>query len=574
MVLGGLALFYLFCFLGMNRNLDLTQGGKPIIYSVGIGHYDYLPRLFLHHHLQYTASDQNFASPDEKGHYVNRFYVGTALMQTPFFLAGVVCAKMFNYPVDGYSPPFQYAIGLSAVFYSLYGLYFLFLILVRFLRISETNALWTLVFAALGTNILFYTVWFGTYSHAFSCFAITFFIYRLNLVIEKNTLLNLFSCVLLFALVIIIRPVNGLVFLLVPAFFSDKKSFFAFCIQNLRLKPLLVMVAGLCIPLLLQSGAWYLQTGNWAEWSYRQEGFYFTHPQIAEVLFGFRRGLFIYCPLLLLCMFGMVAGFKHHRWKTTWLMIFLLVFIYVAASWWHYTYGDTFGIRPFNDVLIVFMMLFAFALQYFTRAKKIIFSFAILFSVFQLVFAWQFVMGITNVSTMTADKFFALFFKTSKKYEQYYGGANDLAPYAPNGMKTICSFSNHFNHEPGGVLHIKGDEFVPGAQCIYPDSEKNTRHVWVELSYKRKLLGPTGMKDADFVFHAIDTHSDNTRAYKATRLKEYPVEPINEWSTIHHRLWLPDAVSAGNLVKAYIWNRGHEEFYLDDYQITIQVPRW
>jgi hypothetical protein len=282
----------------------------------------------------------------------------------------------------------------------------------------------------------------------------------------------------------------------------------------------------------------------------------------------------VYAPLLLLCLCGIIAGYKYHRWATGWLMFFLLVFTYITAAWWHWTYGDTFGIRPYNDVLLVFAVLLAFMLQHTVRAKKTMLWVAVVFTGLQLVFAWQFAAGITNVSTMTADKFFHLFLRTSSSYEQYYGGSNDIPPYAPKGMTTIGHYQNNFDHEPGGVLQVNGDEFVAGTECVFPLTEKNTRHIWIDISFKRKVATPTAMKEVLFVFHALDPDSGTTRTYKTTRIKEYPTEPVNQWATIHHRVWLPDAVDAGNLVKAYLWNQGHEPFYLDDYNINIQVPRW
>lgn len=570
-VFAGIVLVYLVAFVVLNRNVNPATGGRPIITSDGLGHYDFLPRLFFEHHLQYTAKDYLFASASENNTYVNRFFCGTAVLQLPFFLVGTAYAWFFGYDVNGFSPPFQYAIGLAAVFYALWGFYLLYLILVRFFNINRSNALWTIVFASLGTNIIFYSLWFGSFSHAFSFFAITAFLYRLGATINKTTALNIFFLGLLLGLIIIIRPVNVVVVLLFPAFFHSSRDMLDCFMKKFRPVLFLIFVIGILCCAFIQCWVWYMQTGHWFIWSYRQEGFYFNNPQWLYGLFGFRRGLFVYCPLLILCVVGLWAGWKDNRWRTAWILVFLLVFSWIILSWWHWSYGDTFGLRPFNDVLAVFMILFALLISVFSSWKKIIFSMAFVFTFFNLVFAWQFKQGITNISTMTRDKFFSLFLKTSPQYANLYGGCNDIPPYAPRGFKTLQKYVTHFDSLPGSVLHVKNQEFICVLDKIYPIEEKHTRHLWIELSYKRKLLKPDGMKNVYFVFNAT-LSSDSSRTWFPTRVKEYPFEAANTWQTVKIRLWLPDAVDALNNMRTYLWNRDKEEFYLDDYCLEVMVP--
>jgi hypothetical protein len=491
----------------------------------------------------------------------------------PFFAAGALYAKTFDYPMDGYSPPFQYAVGTGVIFYTVADLYFLFLLLVRFLHCEPGLALGIVVFTALGTNLVFYTVWFGTFSHAFSFFAITAFLYCCYAAVFDSNGLYFFLAGFLFALILVIRPVNGLVVLMLPVFFKDGRTGMDFVKNTLITKKILWLIIGGIIPVFIQCWVWRLQTGNWLAWSYRQEGFDFMHPHIGQVLFGFRRGLFVYCPLLLLSIAGIFAGWKINRQVTAWSSIFLLVFTYTAASWWHWTYGDTFGLRPFNDVLPVFMILFAFSFMYFIRWRKTLLVVAAVLTVFNLVFAWQFATGISNVSTMTADKFFSIFLRTGPAYRNVYGGVNDLPPYAPNGFKTLHTFKNNFNDQPLGILHVSNEEFIGATEFVFPLSERHTRHLWIEIEYKRKLLWPEGMHTVNLVFHALDT-AGNTRTYRAVKVKEYPAEAVGRWETICQRWWIPDGADAGNLLKIYLWNPGHEEFYLDDYTVRVSVPRW
>ena len=60
-----------------------------------------------------------------KGHYVNYYTCGVAMLQTPFFLAAHVLAKPLGYKTDGYSLPYRMGLAISGCFYGLLGLFFL-----------------------------------------------------------------------------------------------------------------------------------------------------------------------------------------------------------------------------------------------------------------------------------------------------------------------------------------------------------------------------------------------------------------------------------------------------------------
>jgi hypothetical protein len=318
-----------------------------------------------------------------------------------------------------------------------------------------------------------------------------------------------------------------------------------------------------------------MQTGNWIEWSYKQEGFNFTHPEILRVLFSFRRGLFIYCPLLLISLLGFFFWWKENRWKTTWIFLFLFSFTYVISSWWHWTYGDTFGMRPFNDVILIFMILFGVLIWKLKNwMKKVVLIFSCIAVFLNLVYAYQYTNEIIRYSNMDRKKFFMVFLKTSDKYKRYFGGINDIPPYAPNGFESIHYFENKFNDKENGVLHIKGEEFPGGTEFVYPKEKHFIRHMWIEISMKRKLLESDGMKDVLFVIHSTDPENDSTKIYTTERIKEYPEESVNDWEEVHLRMWLPNSFDGNDKIKMYIWNKGNEEFFLDDFKINVQLPIW
>lgn len=94
---------------GYNRN---------IISSDGLGYYDYLPSLFLTDDFSTKKVDESFIIPLNEAQAYNKYFSGTALMMSPFFMIGHLSAKIFDYKQDGYSKPYQNSIALGAFFLS------------------------------------------------------------------------------------------------------------------------------------------------------------------------------------------------------------------------------------------------------------------------------------------------------------------------------------------------------------------------------------------------------------------------------------------------------------------------
>ncbi|MFN3916924.1 MAG: hypothetical protein ACK4K0_04195 [Flavobacteriales bacterium] len=568
-----IALFYTWAFFFFKWSSHDGDGWKYVISSDGKGYYAYLPKLFIDKNLTYIEHDCLFTIPTEKG-FINRYYCGTAVLETPFFLMGHFSAKIFNYKVDGYSEPYALFIGLSAIFYFLAGLYFLYKLLKEKLHLPDNYLIWVLLLVCFGTNLLYYTIIKGSFSHVYSFFLITTFfyaVYKLSIGVSRKWVA--IASVLL-GLVIVTRPVNVMIVLLIPAFFENFTAFFRFIKSLFMPKPLLIIVVSLALPVFIQALFWFLQTGEWNQWSYKQEGFYFTNPQIVEVLFGFRRGLFVYTPLLFIALFGFFFLFKQSKYKAIWGVLFFVTFTYVTASWWNWTYGDSYSLRPFVDITVIFALLLALLISNIgVVMRKLVLSFALLFSILQTVYAYQYYAGITDITNMTRDKFFYLFLKTSDKHMNYYGGIDDIPPFAPNGFDTIHKYVETYDEFPAGHRDTRGELWLGGTEFTYPQEKHYVRHLWIEVTYRYKITHPHDMGEVLYAFHSFPPDSDSTKAYFTFRAKEYPTEKTDTWFTAHHKIWFPNSVDGNDRIKLYFWNRGEEHFLLDDYTITVMVPK-
>ena len=101
------------------------------------GYYFYLPAIFIYHDLkqlsfqekivaQYHPSDEAFQGTEQpNGGRVLQYTYGTALMYSPFFFIAHILAAPLGYPADGFSFPYQLAIGIGSLLFSFLGLFFL-----------------------------------------------------------------------------------------------------------------------------------------------------------------------------------------------------------------------------------------------------------------------------------------------------------------------------------------------------------------------------------------------------------------------------------------------------------------
>ncbi|MCC6630205.1 MAG: hypothetical protein IT340_22725 [Chloroflexi bacterium] len=105
--------------------------------------------------------------------------IGSALLWTPFFAAGHLAAlglRALGLPVavDGYSPPYIWAITTGSAILTAIALLLLYRLATGF--VSRAAAFWATLAIWLGTPVIFYSHGAPAYSHAASLFAITVFL--------------------------------------------------------------------------------------------------------------------------------------------------------------------------------------------------------------------------------------------------------------------------------------------------------------------------------------------------------------------------------------------------------------
>ena len=83
------------------------------------------------------------------------------------------------------------------------------------------------------------------------------------------------------------------------------------------------------------------------------EGFDWSAPHTLQVLFSFRKGWFIYTPLMLIATIAILLLRK--RWPEAFpaVLVFFLVNLYVVSSWSCWWYADSFSSRAMTGSIAV-----------------------------------------------------------------------------------------------------------------------------------------------------------------------------------------------------------------------------
>ncbi|MBA3971289.1 MAG: hypothetical protein H0X46_03960 [Bacteroidetes bacterium] len=414
---------------------DLWKKNRIIVDAPS--YYTYLPAVIIHHDLHLNYLDQDPAFFKNKVWYYNiennkkliKHPMGISVMLSPFFIIGHWIAGAMNYPQDGYSMPYQNAVSIGVLIYLFIGLHYLRKLLLNFFS-EEITAL-TLIAIVLGTNLLWYSTFEGLMPHAitFSLWCIALYSFYNWLKDPQRKFILIFSAV--FGLIVLIRPLSivGILYFILYGIF-DKGSiagFYSFVKTHFK-----SVVKGAVIAFLiasLQLLYWKYATGHWLYDVYRDEHFVLNSPQILPFLFSFRKGIFIYTPILIFMLIGLARYFNTNKaifWST---VLFMSLTIYLLSSWWAWSYGISWGIRPMIDYYPLLSLPLAAGFQFALKSSRAISwccgALIFLMIMLNLFQTWQYKNGLIHYDDMSREAYFKGFFQTKPSVEW----ADLLKPY-------------------------------------------------------------------------------------------------------------------------------------------------
>lgn len=404
-----------------------TTGDMSRIIADGQGYYDYLPSVFIRHDLVRLHTDSMDSKKTDAaiwthptyvtidGHRVNKYFCGVSVLTAPFFLAALTMAEAND---DGYSPVFETAVYVAAIFYLVLGLIFLRRLL-RTYQVKEWAITFTQLLITLGTSLLFYTAIESSFSHVFSFFAITAFAFYARHYFQHGARRDIILACTLFGIVLLIRPVNIMVLGSLPFLAGSRKQLLARLKEIITPPRQLALGCGIIIAIYgVQTLLWFLQSGHWFVDTYIGEHFDFTQPHTGEFLFGFRKGVFIYAPVLVLSIAGLVVLWRRSGVfiSVSW-VLFIAMLSYVLSCWHIWSYGSSFGSRVMVDYYCFFAIPLAFVISSGRIWNLFVIPFglcAVALSVFQV---WQYNHFYLLWDGMDYNKYKIMFLQYTPQYQ-------------------------------------------------------------------------------------------------------------------------------------------------------------
>ncbi len=344
---------------------------RPIIGDAK-GYYAYLPAAFIYQDFTYQfvpdveqryypedgSLGKYFLVEQDNGTFVNKCFPGVSIFYLPFFLLAYFLSFLFGLPLDGYAPLFQWSIAAAHLFYFSWALLLLDKLFSK-MSMSLSARMLGLTVLSFGTNIFFNLVYDFSLAHVFGFFGTAAFIYLLDAWNRAPNWRGLGWMLMILSLLLITRPTNALVLLVIPLLL-DKTTIKNFFGQGMKFNDLpwiqiLLSISIVAIPLVL----WKIQTDNWLVYSYGEERLNLAQPHLIQFLFSVQKGWWFWTPvMLLMTLFGAIHFWQKRAWMGIYFLLMIFFVVYIFSSWWMWTFGGGLGQRPMIDFYPILLLGF------------------------------------------------------------------------------------------------------------------------------------------------------------------------------------------------------------------------
>ncbi|MBN1251053.1 MAG: hypothetical protein JXR51_07400 [Bacteroidales bacterium] len=388
-------------------------------------YYAYLPAAFIYHDISLNFINENpqkfnkwiwpINTPTRKKGIITS--MGLSVLYAPFFaIAHTVALLNPQYQADGYSLPYHYALAFSTFFYFILGLFVLRKILRQFY--PEKIVAITLFFVGFGTNLLYYVTYEAAMSHGYNFVLIVLFLYFLIKWHKSHTVKHTVILGLLGGIISLIRPTNILILILIPLWeVYNLKSFKESIIDLLsKWKLILLMFFSFILVWIPQFIYWKYISGQFLYFSYGETGgkFFFLNPQLSDFLFSYKKGWYVYTPLMLFATIGIYFLYQQKKKYAVAIAFLLIIYVYILSSWWSWWFGGAFGQRSMVDLYGILALPFAAIMFSLLKRKwiyKISVSLVVLFVFFNLFQTRQYKNGAIHYWWMTKEAYWETFLK-------------------------------------------------------------------------------------------------------------------------------------------------------------------
>jgi len=556
-------------------NLALkNEKWKYTVHTDAADYYSYLPAVFIDHHF-----DENDENPV-------KYFVGTAIMNLPFF--GMACMASFicGYPVDGTGALFTLFISLGTLFYFIIGLYFFSKFLEYYISRTWVICL-TLATVAFSTVIFYYTVHSPGWAHipafAISCFLL-FHFKKITVSFNRQSVISIIAGL---GLLFFVRPTDSVILVIAPFIAGDFKTFLEIVKRAFKEKTAVIIGVLLAlIPLICQLSIYKAYSGSFIIWSYSKEGFNFLEPEIFNVLFSYAKGFFVYTPICFVALFGLVKLTKTNRFLAIGVGIYILLNVYIISSWWCWNYGYSYGPRAFIEHYPLFFLLLALLLDVKSLIQKtvmiIIITLLTFLNLFQINQATN---GILDHDFKT-DKagYWNVFLSNNNGYSgKFYRYPVDES--RQNIVRKIILFNDM---EKRDTTWLNSNSHVIDKAHSGKYSSKVNQYNWYSSGLYKKLsevpynrnsfIRVSGWvfipKKGSQAFFAIGfSTNEGSFQFNPHKLDGY-IQEFNEWQFVQFEMPMPHfsneiVENPDTKMEFYLFNNSEIDCYLDDLKIEF-----
>jgi len=347
---------------------------QGLIQSDGKGYYSWLPAVFIYHDLNFgffeeTEIERSYDKSrffdyrfTHKGKTMNKYPLGTAACLLPFFLIAHFLSLILGFSPDGYSQLYAIFVNIGAVFYLGLGLLYLKKLFHLYSH-SDWIVSFVILAIAFGTHLFYYAIGEPSMSHVYSFAIISIFLFLIKRYFLKPSSKWLIWSAILLGVVVLIRPVNIIIIGTIPFIAGSWQALKVGIISKFKFFGSGIIGALLFILIIaIQLIIYKIQGGDFFVYTYPTEGFNFLEPQFFNILFSYKKGLFVYTPITFISLAGFVWLIKTNKFEALSLAIFLIFLTYILSSWWSWYYGGSFSNRAYVEYLPLFGLLLLFCI--------------------------------------------------------------------------------------------------------------------------------------------------------------------------------------------------------------------
>lgn len=566
-----------------------------------LGYYLPLPAIFIYNDPMLTKTDWlkkindekkltgtlYMVSTTDKGEPMYFFLFGMAFFYLPFFCIGHIFAS-FSGIADGFSLPYQYALVIGGIMFTLIGLFYLrknlkyffsegITAIVMLILVFSTNYIHHLTLKNLEpVNVLFMLVnivlWYTIKWH------------------EQQKLKFLIITGVGISLMALIKP-SEIIILLIPVLWnlhsgeSFKEKIHLILDKKRQLFITIIICLLLAIPQLLY---WLVKTGSPIYDSYKNPGIGldFLSPHIVNVLFSYRKGWLLYTPVMVFSLIGFYFLYKNNKKIFFALFAYFILSFYIISSWSEWWYGAGFSNRPLITVYPVLAISLGYFLVYIgekgTIVKSVFLTFVLFLTFLNQFQWWQLKNYVLDPYHTTKGYYWATFLRTTvrvedKKFLLINRDFNGKMSFDnPNEYRLSMMQELTFEDkrtEDGIVRDENGNnfyrlsqnqEFALTRQFMYSELTKKD-HLWAVVSFDVRY--PEKNEDPLPCLVTTMEHKGKSYGYAGFEIKPDSIQ--SQWVKCRFEYLTPEIRNVKDDLKIYIWKRGKESFDIDNFKVEI-----